>query len=106
MSQTEFAPYLEEYLTSCILRQKYNRENLTALMLDRFIDTPNEQDLPVKLINLCCKVPVHFNEKLDERLSILGISKRQFLELAMHHALNMTDDLIAHYRLIETLQGE
>lgn len=49
--------------------------------------------IPVR--NVCAKLSVPLVERLDQALSVLEISKRQFIELAIIEALNKVDQVLA-----------
>lgn len=46
-----------------------------------------------ELRNVCAKVPVSLVDRLDNTLALLGISKREFVEMAIIEALDKVDKI-------------
>lgn len=59
---------------------------------DPVADPGLEYVLPVK--NLCAKVPSALVDEIDQVIGLLGISKREFVELAVREALERADQII------------
>lgn len=50
-----------------------------------------EEAFPIPLRNVCAKLSVDLVDRLDKTLSILSISKREFIEMSLIEALNRVD---------------
>lgn len=70
----------------------------------RILDAVLEQnqDAP-ELKNVCAKVHISLSNRIDEIVMLLGVSKRAFLEAAMHEACDKADSIIATEGLLEYL---
>lgn len=78
-----------ELLTYKILQ--YKSECANQPITEYFLDNFSEEDAQVK--NVCAKLHVSLVERLDNTLSLLGISKRLFIETAVITALEEFDQL-------------
>jgi len=92
----------EQYIQYRALAYKYDTlkgANLSR-SIDHLIDKLPEQGFeaegvnfpPVK--NVCAKVSVELSERLDDTVSTLGMSKRQFIEMALIQALDFADHML------------
>lgn len=66
-----------------------------------------EEVYPVK--NVCAKLHVKLVDRLDQALSVLEMSKRDFIEIALIEALNKVDQVLADtdaFKNIDRLQAE
>ena len=95
---SNFFPHFQEFLLSRVLEQKFCNERSTAKFVDFLLDSDPTQ-LPMEHVNLCARVPSQLVRELETRISYLGMSKRQFIEFSIHHALNMADELIQQHSL-------
>lgn len=60
-----------------------------------FVPAKSLEDIcPIPLRNVCAKLSVELVDRLDNALSILSISKRQFIEAALIEALNKVDQVL------------
>ena len=80
-----------ELLTLKILQFKHSHEN-TAL-LDHAVDSLQSPDIK----NVCAKLHISLVDRLERSLSILEMSKRQFIETALISALDEFEDLFDTY---------
>lgn len=57
------------------------------------VESPGlEHVLPVK--NLCAKVPAELVDRIDQVIGLIGMNKRDFVELAIREALERADKII------------
>lgn len=57
-----------------------------------FVPAQSLEDVcPIPLRNVCAKLTVELVDRLDNSLSILGMSKREFIEMALIEALDKVD---------------
>ncbi|MNG29292.1 hypothetical protein D3C84_1146970 [compost metagenome] len=50
--------------------------------------------MPLKLQNVCAKLEQSLVDRLDNALSVLDMTKRDFIELALIEALNKVDSIL------------
>lgn len=50
--------------------------------------------IPMKLQNVCAKLDQSLVDRLDQALSVLDMTKRDFIELALIEALNKVDEIL------------
>lgn len=91
-----FFPYFEEFVLSRVLEQKYSNQRMTDMFVDHLLES-DPDSLPLEHINVCARIPAPLVRELEVRLNFLGISKRRFLEFAIHHALNAADKVIGEH---------
>lgn len=92
----------EQYIQYRALAYKYDTLKGAHLSrsFDPLIEKLGEQGLeyegislpPVK--NVCAKVSVELSDRLDATTSTLGMSKRQFVEMALIQALDFADHML------------
>ena len=56
--------------------------------------TDLEQVVPFKVQNVCAKLAQPLVDRLDEALGVLGMTKRDFIELALIEALDKVDQVL------------
>lgn len=92
----------EQYIQYRALAFKYEtlkQDGLTR-SIDQIIDkTPLDglqtEDFKLPpLKNVCAKVSVELSDRLDDTTSTLGMSKRQFIEMALIQALDFADHML------------
>lgn len=92
----------EQYIQYRALAYKYDtlkNANISA-SLDGLIDKLPEQGFEQDGVNfpavknVCAKVSVELSERLDNTTSILGMSKRQFIEMALIQSLDFADHML------------
>lgn len=60
-----------------------------------FVPAKGIEDIsPIPLRNVCAKLSVELVDRLDNALSVLSISKRQFIEAALIEALDKVDQVL------------
>ncbi len=93
-----------QYLQYRALSHRFEQDEMSSVdnfLRLTFVDK-NDEPIPeshfdkhFKLQNVCAKIPVFLANRLDASLSVLGISKRRFIELAITSALEETDNIFA-----------
>jgi hypothetical protein len=58
----------------------------------------------IPMQNVCAKLTVELVQKMEEKISILEMSKRQFIELAVIHAIARIDEILDEVDVFENLQ--
>lgn len=84
--------HLEEFLTYKALAFKFDRYG--SQMIEHAIES-GQEDIPVK--NMCAKVSPQLIERLDEVCSLLDVSKRRFIEVAVSSAIHDAEQLIEEH---------
>lgn len=101
---TQFNPHFNEFIEHRVLAFKFGHEEMNGAPLD-FVIENHPEAIGVDLQNVCARLPRSFVEELDKRIDLLGISKRQFIELALHDALNRVDAEIERRGVWDYLQA-
>ena len=66
------------------------------------LETEDVKLPPLK--NVCAKVSVELSDRLDDMTSTLGMSKRQFIEMALIQALDFADHVLECVGVDEALE--
>lgn len=92
----------EQYVQYRALAYKYDtlKNDGLSRQLDGIIDKYPENGLesehfklpPIK--NVCAKVSVELSDRLDNTVGKLGMSKRQFIEMALIQSLDFADHML------------
>lgn len=102
----------EQYIQYRALAYKYDTlkgANL-ARAFDPLIDKLGEEGFEGEGVtlpavkNVCAKVSVELSDRLDQTTSILGMSKRQFIEMALIQALDFADHMLECVGVDEALE--
>lgn len=92
--------YLEQKLLLKVLDCKF--KPLGGALLDVVLDnTDNKEGVKGKFKNVCAYIQQPLTERLEETLSLLSISKREFLEMAIIQALDVADSIIHELDIME-----
>lgn len=67
--------------------------------------TSLEEVLPFKVQNVCAKLAQPLVDRLDEALGVLGMTKRDFIELALIDALDKVDQVLVDTNAFEYLDA-
>lgn len=65
-----------------------------------------DQVWPEELKNLCAKVPVSLIDRIEEVISPLNISKREFVQIAVIEALNRIESICEEVNMFEFLDRD
>lgn len=90
--------YFNQFIQFKALAFKFGDDRVVDLILDEDI----EQKLPVK--NVCAKMHVDLCNRLDDTVSLLQISKRKFIEMAIIDALNKSDLILEETGVTDYLE--
>lgn len=83
--------YFNQFIQYKALAFKFgDSDRVVDLILDE--DTEQAEKLPVK--NVCAKMHVDLCKRLDDTVSLLQISKRKFIEMAIIDALDKADSIL------------
>lgn len=92
---------LEQKLLQKALNVKFDAVENDPLS-DLVIDSIASSDVaPAKLKNLCAYVTPAFAEALEQKINFLGMSKREFITLAISEAMLMADRIIEEVDVFE-----
>lgn len=91
----------QQYIQYRALAFKYDRENqdLTEALLA-------SGDAPIELRNVCAKLTVELSDRVNATASVLGITKRLFIERALIEAMDQVDAMLEQVGAWEGLEGE
>lgn len=81
---------LDEFLTYHLLARKFAHQNHD--LIDYVAENDANSISPITK-NVCAKLTIALSDKIDETCSMLGVSKRSFIETALVEALQRTDSL-------------
>lgn len=71
-----------------------------------FVPTESlEEVVPFKVQNVCAKLAQPLVDRLDEALGVLGMTKRDFIELALIEALDKVDQVLKDTGAFEYLES-
>lgn len=90
------ASNFDEFLHYKVLAVKFNRlqgDQFSGL-IDSVIDAAGEGNKALPLKNVCAKLSVPVADELEEVTALLGMSKRQFIEMALIEAMAHVRHLI------------
>lgn len=81
---------------------KFSRQDGGDSLIDYYIEQitdaegnfVGEEVLPVKIQNVCAKLPQPLVDRLDNTVKLLGLSKRRFIEMALVEALESVDAIV------------
>jgi hypothetical protein len=84
---------LEQKLLHKVLDYKFKSSGSAAL--DYVLNDPaNQEAIKGKFKNVCALISEPLTNRLEETLSVLSMSKREFLEVAIIEALDKIDSII------------
>jgi len=101
--------YFEQFIQYRALAFKFSCSDSAITHLERLVPTGAvsyekdgvtvqaetvEEVLPIKVQNVCAKLEQPLVDRLDSRLSLLGMTKRDFIELALIEALDKVDQVL------------
>lgn len=93
---------LDEILISRALAFKHNP--VEQKIIDAAID---DGSLPIQTKNICAHLPLPLVDRFENALSVLQMSKREFITEALIDSLNRYDSIMDQYKVMDKhLQGE
>lgn len=93
-------------LTHRALNYKFSFAHVNPAVTDRIIETASEEDKSKQFKNVCAFISISLADRLESTLSILGMSKRDFLEMAIIEALDVADEVMDEVDIDEFLRPE
>jgi hypothetical protein len=94
----------DQYIQYRVLRFKFSGVNdALSPALEHAIEN-DQTGLPLR--NVCAKLSSELVDRLDNSLGILGISKRQFIEMALIEALDRVDQELLDADAFEYHEGQ
>lgn len=92
--------HFEQKLLHKALNYKFNEVH--GSILERAVEEmATQENPPIKLKNICAYVPETFAKRLEDMLDLLKMSKREFVTLALHEALDKADKIIEEVNIYE-----
>lgn len=91
--------YLPEKIVYHALKVKHG----TADFVSDYLHDETKQS---EIKNVCAKVHISLSDRVDNVVSLLDISKRQFIEAALIGACDMSEETIKDLGVIDHLTGE
>ena len=89
-----------EFMHYRVLAFKYSLRN--EELTDKIISESGDQ---IPLRNVCAKLSPELADRLDSMVSVLGISKRLFIERALIEALDQCDEIIDAHGVPEEIES-
>jgi len=86
-----------EFMHYRVLDFKYSLRNLD--LTEKLLETGDQ----VPLRNVCAKLSAELADRIDQTVSVLGISKRLFIERALIEALDQVDVIMEAHEVHEEL---
>jgi predicted transcriptional regulator len=65
-----------------------------------------EEVYPIPIRNVCAKLSADLVDRLDNALSVLSMSKRQFIEMALIEALDQVDKVLVEVDAFEHVEAQ
>jgi len=108
--------YFEQYMQHRALSFKFSTEGQSLSQLEQAVArgsigtaqdgvfvpaTTLEEVVPIKLQNVCAKLSQTLVDRLDQSLSVLDMTKRDFIELALIEALDKVDAILEETNAFE-----
>jgi len=79
----------KQFIVYRALAFKFERENYD--LSERILENA---EMAVPLRNVCAKLTAELSDRIDQTVSVLGISKRLFIERALIEAMDQTDAML------------
>ena len=89
-----------EFMHYRVLAFKYSLRN--EELTDKIINESGDQ---IPLRNVCAKLSPELADRLDSMVSVLGISKRLFIERALIEALDQCDEIVEAHGVPEEIES-
>lgn len=86
--------YSEEVILSKVLNFKHSATFQGSILVDQALETDEAKKYTK---NVCAKLTNEMVESMENTCSILGISKREFIQLAVSDLLDTFDDIASEY---------
>ena len=74
---------------------------LSSNQADFAVELPDSKDMK----NVCAKLPAELSDRIDSLVSLLGVSKRLWLEAAIRDALEQSGTILAQEGVPEMLEA-
>lgn len=92
---------LKEKLTAAVINFKYGTSTVPLLAYEDICEKL-EGDKPYEIKNMCAKVIKPFDDKVTNTAAWLGMSKREFIELAVRNAVQEAESLAKEYKVFDS----
>lgn len=81
-------------------KQKFSDQgNLIDMVIDQNPDIP-------ELKNVCAKLHINLVNRLDDVVNHLGMSKREFIEIALIEAMDKAESILSEVEPFQSNQGD
>jgi len=98
-SEEESMSDFNEFMHYRVLAFKYSLRNED--LADKLISESGDQ---IPLRNVCAKLSPELSDRIDRTVSVLGISKRLFIERALIEALEQVDAIMDAHQVPEEIE--
>lgn len=90
----------KQFIQFRALAFKFDRQNidLTEAVLA-------SGEAPIQLRNVCAKLTVELSDRIDQTVSVLGVSKRLFIERALIEAMDQADAMLEEVGAFDLEEG-
>lgn len=95
--------YMKEKLLASVLNFKHSTLGSGASTFDLIELGAVDGNPNFKIKNMCAKVPEQLDEKVTNTASWLGMSKRDFIEMAVINAIDEAEKLADEYNAFDRL---
>ena len=94
-TETIVMTYFEQYMQHRALSFKFSTAGSSLGQIEKLVGPEGlDQISGVKLQNVCAKLAQPLVDRLDQALSVLDMTKRDFIELALIEALDKVDAIL------------
>lgn len=80
----------KQFIVYRALAFKFDRQNYE--LSERLIEMGAETAIPLR--NVCAKMTAELSDRIDQTVSVLGISKRLFIERSLIEAMDQVDAML------------
>lgn len=88
---------MKEKLTAAVINFKYGSSS--SILDHELIQQEIEGETSLEIKNMCAKVLKPFDDKVTQTASWLGMSKREFIQLAVQNAIEEAESLADQYNV-------
>lgn len=74
-------------------------------LIDKLLESEGYEELKAEFKTVCAPISIPLFDRLNERLDMLGITKREFIQAAIVNALERVDQIVAEVRISENVRS-
>jgi len=91
----------KQFIQFRALAFKFDRQNYD--LSEAILSSVGDDVLPLR--NVCAKLTVELSDRIDRTVSVLGVSKRSFIERALIEAMDQVDAMLEEVGAFEDNAG-